>query len=1303
MKMKWGFYKTGKCILVIVLIIAMVSTTLLPVQAVNAAVKTDSVKAEKNKNKKIIIKKVTISNKNPGVGEVLTAAVEPEGAEVTYSWSINHKEVSRDKEYPVIYANKGKEIELKVKGTGDTVGCKSDKTKKVTSDKEYTAKNPYERYEAENFDGSFGPGMVTEDCSDGGKNIGGIKDGFYTYYRNVDFGAKGAKSIIVRASSGTNGGTLEIRLGSPTGKLAGSCEILPTGSWSTYRTYYAEIGNITGVQDIYLVFTGNDYLFNLNWIQFFGKPSLAITGVAIDNLNPVVGDTLHGTVTPGDALVKYIWKADGTVKGYDADYTVTVSDIGKQIELEVTGIGNYMGVVTSDKTSVVKAMDYNLDFEKVAYDGFTAFIDKYYTYDAEDNVYRFEKGFWTEAEMYEIVIDAYNHTGDPRYKDMIDKLYEGFLVDWKGQEKDGWWSGNDYNDDIMWMVIACARAYMATGDVKYLNTARLNFDQTYARAWSEDLGGGLWWRVDNQTKNACVNGPGAIAACLLGGSLKDESYFEKAKAIMEWERANLYEPDTGHVYDSYNIQGEKNMWASTYNQGTFIGANTLLYEHFGDEQYLNDAVMAANYAMSTMYNNGVMSNEESGGDLPGFKGILTRWLNYLIVNHNQPQFAEWLQYNAWTAWNNRSESGITGTQWAVKTKDSDRTSAWSASAAVALYQNTPSSTVLIKDAYHTIEAEDFNSCSTIITGGATEGGKYVGGIKDGAYTVYRKVDFGSTAPGSAEFKVLPLGEGGTIEIRTGGIEGEVVGSLEVKKTEASREWSTQRVNLTGNLTGLQDIYLIYHSEQEDPFYLNSFRFLTGAEQLVESVAIDKQSPVYRDVLNAVISPVNAEASYIWKADGVQVAAGKTYEVAEAVIGKKLTVTAIGEGAFGGTAVSAETDEVADLPPDQMRNPYERIEAESADLLAGPGIEGNYIAGIQNGHYAVYKNMLFGEKGSTFVSFCYATPMGDASVEIREGSAEGKLLGVCELPGTGGWNNWNTAECDISDAIGRQDIYLVFKAGSYVCNLDYFSFLEEDTAARNPYEKVEAESADVVSGAAIEAQYLTGIKNDSYAVYKNVRFGEKGATKVNLRYATPMEDASVEIRLGSIDGPVIGTGELAGTGDWNNWAEVSFTVTGAVGRQDIWLVFKGGDEVCSLDYFAFTELAGEIRNPYTNIEAEYYDGVKGCGTETRDGVTYLAGIRTGYYSAYYNMDFGETGASKVTLRYASPVSDAYIEIRSGGTDGRLLGTCNLQNTGDFWKFTDTTYDIEPVNGLQDIYLVYYGTYDICNFDRMVFGQ
>jgi predicted alpha-1,6-mannanase (GH76 family) len=119
----------------------------------------------------------------------------------------------------------------------------------------------------------------------------------------------------------------------------------------------------------------------------------------------------------------------------------------------------------------------------------------------------------------------------------------------------------------MWMVIACARAFLLSGNSEFLDAARTNFDLCYARAASPDLGGGLWWKVDNRSKNACVNGPGAIAAYLLGQSTGEADYFTKARDLFLWERSTLFDPATGQVYDNINIRGRVARFALTYNQG----------------------------------------------------------------------------------------------------------------------------------------------------------------------------------------------------------------------------------------------------------------------------------------------------------------------------------------------------------------------------------------------------------------------------------------------------------------------------------------------------------------------------------------------------------------------------------------------------------------------------------------------------------------------------------------------------------------------------------------------------------------
>ena len=244
----------------------------------------------------------------------------------------------------------------------------------------------------------------------------------------------------------------------------------------------------------------------------------------------------------------------------------------------------------------------------------------------------------------------------------------------------------------MWLVIAFARSYLLTGDTEYLNIAKNNFDPVYIRSYSNDLGGGLWWRTDKQSKNSCVCCPGSIAACLLGKATGDMSYYEKAASVMKWEIENLFEPETGRVYDCWNIENlKKNTWASTYNQGTFIGACNLLYDHTKNEMYLNYAEKAAEFTIKKMFAGQVMNTEDNSNDLIGFKGILTRWLYRYARYTNNTEILSWLQLNAAAAWSNRNSKGLIWTTWGSKTKDDiSEYDVFGMSSAVALMFNCQS-------------------------------------------------------------------------------------------------------------------------------------------------------------------------------------------------------------------------------------------------------------------------------------------------------------------------------------------------------------------------------------------------------------------------------------------------------------------------------------------------------------------------------------------------------------------------------------------------------------------------------------
>jgi arabinoxylan arabinofuranohydrolase len=146
--------------------------------------------------------------------------------------------------------------------------------------------NPYVRQEAETI--AWESGVETEPASEGGMNVGYIDNGDYIKVKGVAFGG-GATSFSARVASAASGGTIELRLGSPSGTVVGTCAVPGTGGWQTWTTVTCPVSGATGTQDLYLRFTGGGgSLFNVNWWQFSG--SAAATD-AITNGNAENGTT----------------------------------------------------------------------------------------------------------------------------------------------------------------------------------------------------------------------------------------------------------------------------------------------------------------------------------------------------------------------------------------------------------------------------------------------------------------------------------------------------------------------------------------------------------------------------------------------------------------------------------------------------------------------------------------------------------------------------------------------------------------------------------------------------------------------------------------------------------------------------------------------------------------------------------------------------------------------------------------------------------------------------------------------------
>ena len=126
------------------------------------------------------------------------------------------------------------------------------------------------------------------------------------------------------------------------------------------------------------------------------------------------------------------------------------------------------------------------------------------------------------------------------------------------------------------------------------------------------------------------------------------------------------------------------------------------------------------------------------------------------------------------------------------------------------------------------------------------------------------------------------------------------------------------------------------------------------------------------------------------------------------------------------------------------DPYNRIEAETMSWSEGIETEvcsegGRNVGFIENGDYIKVNWLNFGEGAESFTASASSAGNG-GTIELHLDKKDGKLVGSCEIPPTGGWQDWKEFTCPVSGAEGQHDLYLVFKGGSsYLLNVDWWKF------------------------------------------------------------------------------------------------------------------------------------------------------------------------------------------------------------------------------------------------------------------------
>ena len=110
-----------------------------------------------------------------------------------------------------------------------------------------------------------------------GTAVAYFDDGDFVTYSQVNFGAPGAtEGIILRYAKRSNGGSMEVRLGGPTGRLLGEFVPINTNSWSGYVNAYVGLDaeEVDGINDLTFVGKGIRSVLNLESFQLDARNEL---------------------------------------------------------------------------------------------------------------------------------------------------------------------------------------------------------------------------------------------------------------------------------------------------------------------------------------------------------------------------------------------------------------------------------------------------------------------------------------------------------------------------------------------------------------------------------------------------------------------------------------------------------------------------------------------------------------------------------------------------------------------------------------------------------------------------------------------------------------------------------------------------------------------------------------------------------------------------------------------------------------------------------------------------------------------
>ena len=169
------------------------------------------------------------------------------------------------------------------------------------------------------------------------------------------------------------------------------------------------------------------------------------------------------------------------------------------------------------------------------------------------------------------------------------------------------------------------------------------------------------------------------------------------------------------------------------------------------------------------------------------------------------------------------------------------------------------------------------------------------------------------------------------------------------------------------------------------------------------------------------------------------------------------------------------------------------------------------------------------------------------------------------------------------------------------------------------------------------------------------------------------------------------------------------IQGSTWKADAWLMTTGGSQRPALQWLKDnyllktdatpaplqTPIPTDVptptplpQNAYDTVEAEIYVDMRGLQVEScSEGGVNVGYIENGDYSAYM-IDF-TNGSTQIQVRAATQTSGGKVDVRLDSPTGELIGSVNIGGTGGWQSWQTFTGNVQNMNGLKKVYMVYTG--------------